>query len=65
MIASLLRLLFVFLAARLLARVLAALGRRPRRGPSAVPPRPAPAKRPRVAGDIVDAEFEDVREGGR
>jgi hypothetical protein len=62
MIAALLRLLFVFLAARLLARVLAAFGRAPRR----VTPRPAtPASRRRVAGEIVDAEFEDVRDGGR
>jgi len=65
MLGYLLRLLFIAVIVRLAARVLGALTRRAPAGPAATRPSPRDTERPRLAGDIVDAEFEDLGDGRR
>jgi hypothetical protein len=67
MLGYVLRLLFIAVIVRLAARVLGALARRAPAGPAPARPRPSrrDTERPRLAGDIVDAEFEDLGDGRR
>lgn len=63
MLGSLLRVLFVILLARFLAGLMTRLGLRRGKGP--MQPHPSPRRPPKVAGEIRDAEFEDIGEGRR
>lgn len=66
--AALLRILVFVILGRLFMHVLQALGQPGRattRRPPSPPPTPQRATRRPAGGDIVDAEFEDLADGGR
>jgi hypothetical protein len=60
MLGFLLRIVFFAVMARLAARLLSLLTGRPKQSPA-----PPPRRGTRLAGDIVDAEFEDLSDGRR